>query len=182
MSQLAPPNTRVNPLTLAHVVERSMVTATVDTVGVVVPVIPENEDTLGPSAPTALLSAPVKVNDTVLPSVWIDTGDDFFVILPHELEKKNLALVNTFTVGQRFVVEQMVHFGGVDGSGTDAAKCVRLNEIQIGPYRYQKALSCFAPNDAFGSDGGLIGFDFLRHFNWTFDYPHGKLVLTPNGQ
>ena len=125
---------------------------------------------------------PVKVNDTVLPSVWIDTGDDFFVILPHELEKKNLALVNTFTVGQRFVVEQMVHFGGVDGSGTDAAKCVRLNEIQIGPYRYQKALSCFAPNDAFGSDGGLIGFDFLRHFNWTFDYPHGKLVLTPNGQ
>ena len=125
---------------------------------------------------------PVKVNDTVLPSVWIDTGDDFFVILPHELEKKNIALVNTFTVGQRFVVEQMVHFGGVDGSGTDAAKCVRLNEIQIGPYRYQKALSCFAPNDAFGSDGGLIGFDFLRHFNWTFDYPHGKLVLTPNGQ
>ena len=58
---------------------------------------------------------------------------------------------------------------------------MRLNEIQIGPYRYQKALSCFAANDAFGIDGGLLGFDFLRHFNWTFDYPHNRVVLTPNG-
>jgi predicted aspartyl protease len=124
---------------------------------------------------------PVKVNDTVLPSVWIDTGDDFFVILPHELEKKTVALANTLSVGA-FQVDQFVTFGGVDGAGAERAKCVRLNEIQIGPYRYQKALSCFAPNDAFGAEGGLIGFDFLRHFNWTFDYPHGKLVLTPNGQ
>ena len=124
---------------------------------------------------------PVKVNDTVLPSVWIDTGDDFFVILPHELEKKTIALANTLNIGA-FQFDQFVTFGGVDGEGSDRAKCVRLNEIQIGPYRYQKALSCFAPNDAFGAEGGLIGFDFLRHFNWTFDYPHGKLVLTPNGQ
>jgi hypothetical protein len=124
---------------------------------------------------------PVKVNDTVLPSVWIDTGNDFFVILPHEVEKKTVALANTVTVAGQFTFEQTVYFGGVDGVGAEPARCVRLNEINIGPYRYQKALSCFAPNDAFGSDGGLIGFDFLRHFNWTFDYPHGKLVLTPNG-
>ena len=125
---------------------------------------------------------PVKVNQTVLPSVWLDTGDDFFVILPHELEKKTVALANTITLAGGFTFEQTITFGGVDGSGSEAARCVRLNEIQIGPYRYQKALSCFAPNDAFGAEGGLIGFDFLRHFNWTFDYPHGKVVLTPNGQ
>ena len=124
---------------------------------------------------------PVKVNDVVLPSVWLDTGDDFFVIFPHALEKKAIALSNTVTIGQAFTVDTVVYFGGVDGSGAEPARCVRLNEILIGPYRYQKALSCFAPNDAFGSEGGLIGFDFLRHFNWTFDYPHGKVVLTPNG-
>ena len=28
--------------------------------------------------------------------------------------------------------------------------------------------------------GGLLGIDFLKHFNWTFDYPDGKLILTPN--
>ena len=124
---------------------------------------------------------PVKVNDAVLPSVWLDTGNDFFVILPHELEKKTVALANTITVAGQFTFDQTVYFGGVDGAGAEPARCVRLNEIQIGPYRYQKALSCFAPNDTFGADGGLIGFDFLRHFNWTFDYPHGKVVLTPNG-
>jgi len=124
---------------------------------------------------------PVKVNDAVLPSVWLDTGNDFFVILPHELEKKTVALANTITVAGQFTFDQTVYFGGVDGAGAEPARCVRLNEIQVGPYRYQKALSCFAPNDTFGADGGLIGFDFLRHFNWTFDYPHGKVVLTPNG-
>ena len=124
---------------------------------------------------------PVKVNDAVLPSVWLDTGNDFFVILPHELEKKTVALANTVTVAGQFTFDQTVYFGGVDGAGAEPARCVRLNEIQVGPYRYQKALSCFAPTDTFGADGGLIGFDFLRHFNWTFDYPHGKVVLTPNG-
>jgi predicted aspartyl protease len=123
---------------------------------------------------------PVKVNDAVLPSVWLDTGNDFFVILPHELEKKIVSLPNTVKVAGLFTVETTFYFGGVDGAGAEPAKCVRLNEIMIGPYRYQKALSCFAPNDAFGLDGGLIGFDFLRHFNWTFDYPHGKVILTPN--
>lgn len=123
---------------------------------------------------------PVKIKDTVLPSVWIDTGDDFFVILPHELERHTVALAGTLTVGG-FDYDMTLYFGGVDGGGAVPARCVHFNEVQIGPYRYQKALSCFAPNDAFGLDGGLIGFDFLRHFNWTFDYPHGRLVLTPNG-
>jgi len=127
-----------------------------------------------------LSGVPVKVNDKVLPSVWLDTGDDFFVILPHELERNMIALASTINIGGA-EYDRKAYFGGVDGSAAEPANCVRLNEINIGPYRYQKALSCFAPNDAFGLDGGLIGFDFLRHFNWTFDYPHGRVVLTPNG-
>jgi predicted aspartyl protease len=123
---------------------------------------------------------PMKVAGNILPSVWLDTGDDFFVILPHELERKTVALSDTVKIGG-FEYENTLYFGGVDGSGAEPARCVRLNEVQVGPYRYQKALSCFAPNDTFGLDGGLIGFDFLRHFNWTFDYPHGRVVLTPNG-
>jgi len=123
---------------------------------------------------------PVKIKDTILPSVWLDTGDDFFVILPHELERHTVALTGTIAVGGTDYA-MTIYFGGVDGAGSEPARCVHFNEIQVGPYRYQKALSCFAPNDTFGVDGGLIGFDFLRHFNWTFDYPHGRVVLTPNG-
>ena len=123
---------------------------------------------------------PVKIKDTVLPSVWLDTGDDFFVMLPHELERHTVALTGSVSIGG-VELETNMYFGGVDGSSSEPARCVHFNEIQVGPYRYQKALSCFVQNDAFGLDGGLIGFDFLRHFNWTFDYPHGRVVLTPNG-
>ena len=111
----------------------------------------------------------VQVEGNLLSSVWLDSGDSFFVILPHTLQDRVRAVEDSQTI-----------FGGVDGAGDQLASCSRLNEMQIGPYRYQQALSCFAPNDAFGTDGGLIGFDFLRHFNWTFDYPDGTVVLTPN--
>lgn len=113
---------------------------------------------------------PLKLQDEVLPSVWLDTGNAFFVVLPHAIESRHVATVTDRTF-----------FYGVDGQGQYPANCVRFNEIQIGPYRYQHALSCFAPNEAFGKSRGLIGFDFLKHSNWTFDYPHGQLVLTPNG-
>ena len=56
---------------------------------------------------------------------------------------------------RRTVEFERAYFGGVYGSGAEPANCARLNEIQVGPYRYQKALSCFAPNDTFGADGGL---------------------------
>ena len=135
-----------------------------------------------PDLTTFHIGVPVKVGTSILASVWLDTGDDFFVILPHDLEAKTLALPNEIRLSNGMSFEDKQYFGGVDGSAAEPAKCVRLNEVQVGPYRYQKALSCFAPNDAFGLDGGLIGFDFLRHFNWTFDYPHSRVVLTPNGQ
>ncbi|HEX3463852.1 MAG TPA: retropepsin-like aspartic protease [Candidatus Elarobacter sp.] len=127
------------------------------------------------------IGTPVKIGETVLSHVWLDTGNDFFVILPHELEKKTVAVANDIVLRDGRSFQDKKYFGGVDGIAGEPANCVRLNEIQIGPYRYQKALSCFAPNDTFGLDGGLIGFDFLRHFNWTFDYPHNRVVLTPNG-
>ena len=113
---------------------------------------------------------PLKLQDEVMPSVWLDTGDDFFIILPRAMETRHVATITN-----------RIFFFGVDGQSQYPADCVRFNEIQVGPYRYQSALSCFAPNEAFGKSGGLIGFDFLKHFNWTFDYPHGQLVLTPTG-
>ena len=134
-----------------------------------------------PDLSTNHIGVPVKVGNNVLSSVWLDTGDDFFVMFPHELEKKTVALPNEIQLPGGLTFNQVEYYGGVDGSAVEPANCVRLNEIQVGPYRYQKAPACFAVNDAFGSDGGLVGFDFLHHFNWTFDYPHNRVVLTPNG-
>jgi len=46
-------------------------------------------------------------------------------------------VTDTTTIGGT-EIEKMVYFGGVDGSGAELARCVRLNEIQVGPYRYQR--------------------------------------------
>ena len=66
-------------------------------------------------------------------------------------------------------------------STTSTGRCVEADELQIGPYRYTKPPVCFAGSNIFGSDGGAVGMDFLRHFNWSVDYPHQKFVVTPNG-
>ncbi len=31
-----------------------------------------------------------------------------------------------------------------------------------------------------GGNYALLGFDFLKHFDYVFDYPHGRMFLTPN--
>jgi hypothetical protein len=115
-------------------------------------------------------AVPIKLQNDILSGVYLDTGNDFFVVLPQAMQKRH---VGSF-------IDQEI-FSGVDGDAQYPAICVRFDLIQVGPFSYKGAPSCFAPNEAFGRTGGLIGFDFLRHFNWTFDYSHSHLVLTPNG-
>jgi hypothetical protein len=112
-----------------------------------------------------------------------DTGASFSVLLSDSLLRsgKIVPLTSTITLSNGMVVEQRTFLGGVDGSGAELEPCSRIGRMQIGPFRYENAPLCFGSGRVFGDNGGLIGFDFLRHFNWTFDYPDGKLVLTPNG-
>jgi hypothetical protein len=112
-----------------------------------------------------------------------DTGASFEVLLSDQLQKsgKVVALVSTITFGNGMQIEQRTFTGGVDGSAAESEPCSRISRMDIGPYRFENAPICFGNGRVFGANGGLIGFDFLRHFNWTFDYPENKLVLTPNG-
>ena len=45
-----------------------------------------------------------------------------------------------------------------------------------------RPLTCLGSERVFGRDGGLIGFDFVRHVDWTFDYSRSRLILAPNGR
>lgn len=114
----------------------------------------------------------------------IDSGDDFLMVLSDDLKTSHrlISLDDSISLGGRAAMDYTISFYGVDGPANVPARCSRLNEIAVGPYRYENVETCFASAKVFGADGGLIGFDFLRHFNWTFDYPEAKLVLTPNGK
>jgi predicted aspartyl protease len=111
-----------------------------------------------------------------------DSGDDFLVSLSDDLTRSGrvVALTDSAKTGSG-EFQYNLSFVGVDGPTSVPAKCSRISQFEIGPYRYQRVETCFAPAEVFGKDGGLIGMDFLQHFNWTFDYAHGQLVLTPNG-
>jgi hypothetical protein len=68
-----------------------------------------------------------------------------------------------------------------NGASTSGA-CLVMDHIDVGPYAYQNPPVCLGGTNVFGDDSGLVGLDFLRHFNWTVDYPHEQLTLVPNGQ
>jgi predicted aspartyl protease len=100
----------------------------------------------------------------------IDTGNSSWIILSYAMidDGRVVALPHDYR-----------GFAGVDG--VIGARCSKLSLVEVGPYKYERAETCFA-GGSFGLDGGLIGYDFLKHFNWTFDYAESKLVLTPNGK
>jgi len=117
-----------------------------------------------------------------------DSGDDFLVSLSDDLTRTGrvVALTDSARITDPFSGAPMefqynLTFMGVDGPMSVPAKCSRINQLEIGPYRYTRVETCFASAEVFGKDGGLIGMDFLQHFNWTFDYADAKVVLTPNG-
>ncbi len=49
--------------------------------------------------------------------------------------------------------------------------------LTLGPIQYAVAgwTGC-----CMGANYALLGFDFLKHFDYVFDYPHGRMFLTPN--
>lgn len=128
----------------------------------------------------------LRVGSAVTKAVF-DTGDSFLVTVSDDLtrSKRVVALTDSARVsldgGAATDFQYNLFFVGVDGPTQVPEKCSRITQLQVGPYPYQNVETCFAPAEVFGRDGGLVGMDFLQHFNWTFDYPDGKLVLTPNG-
>jgi len=125
----------------------------------------------------------LRVNNVTTRAIF-DTGNDFLAVLSDDLKTSGrlVALNDVLNAGGGQTADYQINFMGVDGPSNIPARCSRLNEIIVGPYHYQNVETCFGPAKVFGRDGGLIGFDFLRHFNWTFDYAESKLVLTPNGK
>jgi predicted aspartyl protease len=114
--------------------------------------------------------------------VIVDTGNSLELLLSEALRNsgKVLALTGRIEMGNKYFIEDTQYLGGVDGSSAYPVPCARLGHVQVGPYPYENVHVCFGPERAFGQKGGLLGIDFLKHFNWTFDYPDGKLILTPN--
>jgi hypothetical protein len=135
----------------------------------------------------------MRLSDNAYGFPYFSTGEPFFMYLSQRLRENGAVLASDLstehlnpTHGTSGFFGTMIesdpvqiaysNYTGAYGSGN----CVLLNQVLIGPYKYQSPPLCFVGSGVFGEDGGEIGNDFLRHFDWTIDYPDGKFVLTPN--
>jgi hypothetical protein len=124
---------------------------------------------------------------------YFSTGEPFFMMLSQRLRESGAVSASdlskeqfnprTGTVGfaGTMVESDPVQLAYNDYTGANASgTCVLLSQALIGPYTYKTPPLCFVGSGVFGDNGGAIGNDFLRHFDWTIDYPDAKFVLTPN--
>jgi len=124
---------------------------------------------------------------------YFSTGEPYFMLLAQRLRETGAVSASDLSTehfnpkaGTRgffgtMIESDPVQLGYSDYTGAfGVGNCVLLHEALIGPYRYQSPPLCFVGSGVFGDDGGAIGNDFLRHFDWTIDYPDAKFVLTPN--
>jgi hypothetical protein len=64
------------------------------------------------------------------------------------------------------------------GNGIEYVRCGPLNRVQVGPFTYTGLQACESHDISLHD--GLIGFDFLKHFDYVFDYPHGVFYMIPH--
>lgn len=94
---------------------------------------------------------PMTLNKTIAVNAMLDTGSPGLLLFGPDLVHKH-------------------HLGTIGG-------CTNIDTLAIGTIVYTGEAAC-----EFGmtSDYMLLGFDFLKHFDFVFDYPHGRMLLRPN--
>jgi hypothetical protein len=106
--------------------------------------------------------------------ILVDLSQDI-PIIPMTLDKTipvNAAL-DTGSPGIIFFGPDLIakrHFKVFDG-------CANINILAIGPIVYTSESAC---QFGMAADYMLLGFDFLKHFDFVFDYPHGRMFIRPN--
>lgn len=95
---------------------------------------------------------PMTLNKSIPVNAMLDTGNPGVVFMDIDLAKKH---------------HMMEYSEG----------CSALESLAIGPITYADQKVCAA---GLGANYMLLGFDFLKRFDFVFDYPHGRIFLTPN--
>lgn len=95
---------------------------------------------------------PMTLNKTIEVNALLDTGNPGVVFMSLNLARKHR--LSIWTRG-----------------------CGNLESLTIGPITYAGQEVCLF---GFPSNYMLLGFDFLKHFDYVFDYPQGRMFMTPN--
>lgn len=95
---------------------------------------------------------PMMINTSIAVNAMLDTGNPTVALLSYELART-----------------RHLKIGGLT--------CGNLESITLGPITYEGQAVCLW---SVSGNKMLLGYDFLRHFNYVFDYPNGLVYLIPN--
>ncbi|MGB6986892.1 MAG: retroviral-like aspartic protease family protein [Candidatus Aquilonibacter sp.] len=120
-------------------------------------------------------AVPAKLDDKLEILATLDTGAGALVLMSEQVEHHGINLLarrgDSFLGGNAFI-------GGI--GGYEATTCGPLARLSVGPFVYTSTEACESPN--WGLHSGLLGYDFLKHFDYLFDYPHGVLYMRPHNE
>ncbi|MBV8601216.1 MAG: retropepsin-like domain-containing protein [Candidatus Eremiobacteraeota bacterium] len=119
-------------------------------------------------------TVPATFDGRVKAHLTFDTGDPMAVLASDKLYGPGKVTLR---------IEGYANLSGVGGTSAESSPCGHSQSIELGAIKYEHIPICFVKGDAlFGNDRGIIGLDFIKHFNLTFDYPNSRLYLSPNGK
>ncbi len=138
------------------------------------PAPPELERKPSPTEPSKIRFTPglpvmvsAKINDAGPITLILDTGSDRTVVAPAALQRLGISVEN----GPRGILK------GV--TGTSQVDAVWVNSLEVGEAKVGPLLIVAYDGDLKTADG-LLGRDFLSHFNVTIDSKEGVVILAPH--
>ena len=108
---------------------------------------------------------PMKLDKTIDVNATLDSGNPLYVLFGQDI---------IYKYGVRMVRGELLA-GGV--GGYEVEECGHIDDLSIGPIDFQTPSACVSP--AFTGRDVLVGFAFMKNFDFVFDYPHSAMVVTP---
>ncbi|HEY0393404.1 MAG TPA: retropepsin-like aspartic protease [Candidatus Elarobacter sp.] len=124
---------------------------------------------LHPDLTTGLIRVPMQLNGKLNVLATLDSGNPVNVLLPKDLVHQNrVALVADPNQGSLF-------YGGGVGANYEIERCGMMGSLTLGPIEYKPVPAC--DSDYMQGNEILVGLDFMKAFNYVFDYPDGIVLL-----
>jgi predicted aspartyl protease len=109
---------------------------------------------------------PMRIDDRYDVMATLDSGSPSDILFSRDLIKRE-------RIG--FSALGTASINGVGGA--EMVTCGKLKPVAMGPVHYQARWACAL--DSFARNEILVGLDFMRAFNFVFDYPDGIIVMIP---
>jgi len=125
-----------------------------------------------PDLSTSTPRVPARIDDKLDIMAQLDTGGSNLVLFSNQVEDHGIHLI----ANRSGFLGGNAEIGGI--GGYEVSVCGPLAKLTVGPFPYTGTEACESTN--WGLHDGLVGFDFLKHFDYIFDYPHGVMYMMPH--